>query len=86
MQSIKKREKQKVSNHNLQKSLFNNNEIYRKIFEESGDMTMLITPEGTLLDINNAGVQLLEYRSKKELLEISDVEHIYHNPKNCKHT
>lgn len=82
MQSLKKREKQKAANQNLQKSLLHNNEIYRKIFEESGDMTMLITPEGRLLDINNAGVQLLEYASKKELLEISDVEHIYHNPKN----
>ena len=82
MQSIKKREKQKASNQSLQKSLLYNNEIYRKIFEESGDMTMLITPEGTLLDINNAGVQLLEYTSKKDLLDISDVEHIYHNPKN----
>ncbi len=82
MQSIKKRGKQKASNQNLQKILPHNNEIYRKIFEESGDMMMLVTPEGKIQDINNAGFQLLGYTSKKELLEIPNVEHIYHNPKN----
>ncbi|HEY6951609.1 MAG TPA: PAS domain S-box protein, partial [Bacteroidota bacterium] len=46
-------------------------EKYRTLFEESRDVIFMCTLTGTLLDINPAGVDLLGYASKKELLDVN---------------
>ncbi|MBM4141951.1 MAG: PAS domain S-box protein, partial [Nitrospira sp.] len=59
-------------------------EKYRTLFEESKDVVFISTPEGRLLDINPAGVELFGYSSKKELLQIDIVQDLYVNPYNRK--
>jgi PAS domain S-box-containing protein len=54
---------------------------YRRIFEGSKDMIMIIAKHGAIKDVNQAGVDLLGYSSKQELLELQSVEEIYDNPK-----
>ena len=51
---------------------------YRRLFEESKDMIYMTTPAGKFLDINPAGVSLLGYGSKEELLQ-TDVREVYLN-------
>ncbi len=53
---------------------------YRRIFEGSQDMIFITTKEGIFKEVNQAGVDLLGYDSKEELLAISSVEKIYYNP------
>jgi PAS domain S-box-containing protein len=53
---------------------------YRRIFEGSQDMIFITTREGIFRDVNQAGVNLLGYDSKEELLALSSVEKIYSNP------
>jgi PAS domain S-box-containing protein len=43
-------------------------EKYRRIFEGSMDIIMVIDPEGRFLDINQAGLNILGYASKDELI------------------
>ena len=54
---------------------------YRRIFEGSKDMILIISRDGAIKDVNQAGVDLLGYESKQELLELQSVEEIYENPK-----
>ena len=54
---------------------------YRRIFEGSKDMILIISKDGAIKDVNQAGVDLLGYASKRELLELPSVEEIYDNPK-----
>jgi len=54
---------------------------YRRIFEGSKDMILIISKDGAIKDVNQAGVDLLGYESKKEFLELHSVEEIYENPK-----
>ncbi len=54
---------------------------YRRIFEGSKDMILIISENGAIKDVNQAGVDLLGYESKTELLELKSVEEIYENPK-----
>lgn len=54
---------------------------YRRIFEGSKDMILIISKDGAIKDVNQAGVELLGYASKQELLELQSVEEIYDNPK-----
>ncbi len=49
-------------------------ERYREIFEGSLDTLFISTPEGHLLDINPAGLRLLGYDSKEELLRVESEE------------
>jgi PAS domain S-box-containing protein len=44
---------------------------YRTLFEESKDVLYIGKPDGKLLDINLAGVELFGYDSKVEMLDIS---------------
>ena len=43
---------------------------YRSIFEGSKDMILIIAKDGAIKDVNQAGVDLLGYSSKQELLEL----------------
>ena len=54
---------------------------YRRIFEGSKDMILIISKDGIIKEMNQAGVDLLGYSSKQELLELSSVEEIYDNPR-----
>ncbi len=53
---------------------------YRTLFEESKDVIYISTPDGKLLDINPAGVELFGYSSKEELLRIDIVRDLYLDP------
>jgi two-component system cell cycle sensor histidine kinase/response regulator CckA len=55
-------------------------EKYRTLFEESPDGIFMSTPDGKLLDVNPAGVRLLGYASREELLERDIVRDIYVKP------
>jgi len=55
-------------------------EKYRRIFDESKDMIYITTREGKFIDVNQAGVELLRYDSKQELLGIESVEVLYDDP------
>jgi PAS domain S-box-containing protein len=44
-------------------------EKYRAVFEESKDVIFISTPEGRIVDINPAGVELFGYASRDEMLE-----------------
>lgn len=53
---------------------------YRRIFEGSHDMIYTSNPPGEILDINPAGVELLGYGSKKELLGKTTAWQMYSDP------
>ena len=52
-------------------------EKYRTLFEETKDVVFISTPEGRFLDINQAGVDLLGYASKEELLQVDIASTLY---------
>ena len=54
--------------------------LYRLLFEQSKDVVGISTPEGKLLDINQAGVELYGYDSKEEMLSL-DTRELYFEPK-----
>jgi PAS domain S-box-containing protein len=43
-------------------------EKYRSFFESTNDMAYAVTPEGTFMDINDAGLKLLGFESREEAL------------------
>jgi PAS domain S-box-containing protein len=53
---------------------------YRSLFEESKDVVYITSPEGKLMEINPAGVELLGFRSREEMLGIGSVLNFYYNP------
>ncbi len=52
-------------------------EKYRKLFEESQDTIYISTPDGRLLDINPAGVQLFGYDSAEAMMRVDLATQIY---------
>lgn len=54
---------------------------YRRIFEGSHDMIYTTNLSGTILDVNQAGVELLGYRSKEELLSLGTARRLYRRPR-----
>jgi PAS domain S-box-containing protein len=65
----------------LQEEIVKSEKKYRRIFEGSHDMIYTTTPQGKILDVNQAGVGLLGYRNKEELLAINSARDLYVNPK-----
>jgi two-component system cell cycle sensor histidine kinase/response regulator CckA len=59
-------------------------EKYRRIFDESKDMIYITTREGRLADVNEAGVKLLGYDSKQEVLDMGSAGLLYYNPDDWK--
>ncbi len=59
-------------------------EQYRALFEESKDMIFMSTPQGKYLDINPAGVELLGYSSKEEVLDLDISRDIFVNSEDRK--
>jgi len=54
-------------------SLRQSEEKYRTIFERSGDALMLTDPKGGVLEVNQAGIDILGFSKRQELLEITSV-------------
>lgn len=59
-------------------------EKFRTLYEESKDGIFFSTLEGEFLDINPAGVELLGYTSKEELLQVDIARKLYSNPQDRK--
>jgi len=55
-------------------------EKYRNLFEESIDVVFITNPEGQILDINTAGMELFGYPSKQELLKADIARDLYYDP------
>lgn len=55
-------------------------EKYRRLFEQSKDVVYMSSPQGRLLDINQAGMKLLGFGSKEELLRIDLGRDVYAEP------
>lgn len=53
---------------------------YRNIFEQSKDIIFISTPDDKIVDINPAGVELLGYSNKEELLNVNISSELYFNP------
>jgi PAS domain S-box-containing protein len=53
---------------------------YRSLFESSKDVIYISTPEGRLLDMNPAGVELFELRSAEELTRIDIARDLFVRP------
>ena len=62
------------------KTLSFTKEQYRSLFEETRDPVFISTPEGKFLDINPAGVALLGYASKEELMQANIAQDLYADP------
>jgi len=52
---------------------------YREVSDDSKDM-IYMTRNGDLADINKAGVELLGYKSKQEILDMQFLKLMFHNP------
>ena len=51
-------------------------ERYRSFFESTSDMAYAVTPDGNFMDINEAGLKLLGFKTRQEALG-SNIEQIY---------
>lgn len=63
-----------------ERALAESKERYRNLFEEVKDAVYFSTPEGRLVDINPAGVELFGYASKEELLWEAMAWDLYWDP------
>jgi PAS domain S-box-containing protein len=54
-------------------------EKYRSFFESTNDMAYTVTPEGTFMDINDAGLKLLGFESREEALG-TNIKQTYVDP------
>jgi PAS domain S-box-containing protein len=68
----------------LQEEIVKREKKYRRIFEGSNDMIYTSTLEGSLLDVNKAGVDMMGYPNKAELLKIGQANKLYKNIKDRK--
>ncbi len=63
------------------KALQESEKKYRQLFMDSLDGIFITTPEGRFIDVNPAGVRLLGYESKEELMAVDIPSTLYLNPK-----
>jgi len=54
-----------------ERALRDSEEKYRSLFEETQDIVFISTYDGSLVDINPAGVSRLGYSSKEDLMQVS---------------
>jgi PAS domain S-box-containing protein len=64
----------------VERTLRESEEKYRTLFEESRDMVFFSTPEGTMLDVNAAGIRMLGFPSKEALLGVHVARDLYVDP------
>ncbi|MFN3135660.1 MAG: PAS domain S-box protein, partial [Candidatus Kryptonium sp.] len=67
-----------------EKALRESEQRYRKLFEDSKDPIYISTPEGKLVDVNPAFVELFGYSSKEEILKVDIATELYENPEDRK--
>ncbi|CUT06285.1 PAS domain S-box protein [Candidatus Kryptonium thompsonii] len=67
-----------------EKALRESEQRYRKLFEDSKDPIYISTPEGKLVDVNPAFVELFGYSSKEEILKVDIPTELYENPEDRK--
>ncbi len=67
-----------------EKALRDSEQRYRKLFEDSKDPIYISTPEGKLVDVNPAFVELFGYSSKEEILKVDIATELYENPEDRK--
>lgn len=53
---------------------------YRRIFEGSKDLIFVASGAGAIRDINQAGVELLGYQTKADIIALGSIESIHDNP------
>ncbi|MDH3798009.1 MAG: PAS domain-containing protein, partial [Desulfobacterales bacterium] len=63
----------------LQEEVAKREKKYRRIFEGSHDMIYTTNQRGEILDINQAGVEMLNFPSKEEMLKTVSAEKLYRN-------
>ncbi|WP_022666220.1 PAS domain S-box protein [Desulfospira joergensenii] len=61
----------------LEDDLRHSENKYRHLFESTKDMIFIISKKGRFLDLNQALVDLLGYREKKELYALENIEEIF---------
>ncbi len=66
---------------NLQEEVVRKEQQYSRIFEGGHDMIYISSQEGKLINVNTAGVELLGFSSKEEMLALDSVSRFYANPK-----
>lgn len=65
----------------LQEEVARREKKYRRIFEGSHDMIYTTNLSGKILDVNQAGVQMLGYESKEEMLRVGSARKLYRRPR-----
>ncbi len=65
----------------LQEEVVRRERKYRRIFEGSHDMIYTTNLNGRILDVNQAGVQMLGYQSKEEMLRLGSARRLYRRPR-----
>lgn len=68
----------------MEVDLAESEEKYRGLFEDLRDVVYISTPEGRIVDINEAGVKLLGYSSKEEIFKLILDRDVYVNPEDRK--
>jgi PAS domain S-box-containing protein len=63
----------------LQEEVARREKKYRRIFEGSHDMIYTTNQQGQILDINQAGVDMLNFASKEEMLKTVSAQKLYRN-------
>ncbi len=63
----------------LQEEVARREKKYRRIFEGSHDMIYTTNLQGKILDINQAGVEMLNFPSKEEMLKTVSARNLYRN-------
>lgn len=63
----------------LQKEIVKRERKYRRIFEGSHDMIYTTNVDGDILDINQAGVELMGYKNKNDLMSQITAPDLYYN-------
>ncbi len=64
----------------LQEEIAKREKKYRRVFEGSHDMIYATNLDGQIIDINQAGVELMGFKSKSELLACLTAEDLYRDP------
>ncbi len=67
------------------KQLEKSEELYRTIFERSLDAIVFTDSKGNIQDINQAGVRILGYRSKQNLLSLESALDLFENEEDLYH-
>ncbi len=68
----------------LQEEISKREKKFRRIFEGSHDMIYTSKLDGSILDVNQAGVDMLGYRSREDLLRMGSAINFYRKPRDRK--